>query len=134
VKTAVSQLLLTPLKLCLLKCYISPALVISISRFCPSTIDKSRNPLSITNSVAPEPRDSSRHSPMPATGPCPEKGNCTPHSPPAFLPKIRSNPNLPSTPVFQVVFFPLAFPPKPCTNFFPLPRVPHAPPISFSLI
>jgi hypothetical protein len=35
--------------------------------------------------------------------------------------------------VFQVIPFPRAFPPKPCTLFSPLPCVPHAPPTSFAL-
>jgi hypothetical protein len=51
----------------------------------------------LTNSVAPEPEGSSPHSQQPATGPEPVESN--PHPPPqANVPKIHSDPILPSTP------------------------------------
>jgi hypothetical protein len=52
---------------------------------------------SLTDSVAPEPRDSSSCSKTPATGPYPEQTESTLH-PPAKVRKIYSDPILPSTP------------------------------------
>jgi hypothetical protein len=56
-------------------------------------------------------------------------------TPLANLPKIRSDPILPSTPlVFRVVSFLPAFPPNPWKLFSPLPCLLRAPPTSFPLI
>jgi hypothetical protein len=52
----------------------------------------------LTNSVAPEPEDSSPGSWQPATGPYPQPGEFTTPLPPANLPKVHSNPILLSMP------------------------------------
>jgi hypothetical protein len=88
----------------------------------------------ITDDVAPEPEGSSPHSQQPANGPYPEPGEATPHPPQPISLRSILSPSPVYTLVFQVVFFILVFPPKPCTRFSPLPCVPHAPPNSFSLI
>jgi hypothetical protein len=54
----------------------------------------------ITNSVALEPEGSSLHSREPTNGPYPEPGESNP-PPPATLPKVPSDPILPSTPWSQ---------------------------------
>jgi hypothetical protein len=54
------------------------------------------------------------------------------HTPPTNLPKVYFVPIYAL--VLQVVSFPRAFLPKPCTRFSPHPCLLHAPPTSFSLI
>jgi hypothetical protein len=45
-------------------------------------ISKPLHTFALTNSVAPEPEGSSPHSQQPASGPYPEPGESTPHTPP----------------------------------------------------
>jgi hypothetical protein len=75
----------------------------------------------LTNSVAPEPEDSSPHSQQPANGPYPEPGESTPPPPPASLPKVHFDPILPSTPWSFTWFFPSGFPTKTLHKFLPYP-------------
>jgi hypothetical protein len=76
--------------------------------------------------MAEESEGSSPHSQHLAIGSYPEPVEFNPH-PLTNLNKIHSN-----FFVFQVVSFLRAFPPKPCTLFSPLLRVPHALPTSFT--
>jgi hypothetical protein len=82
----------------------------------------------LTNSVMPEPEGSSPHSQQPTNDPYPEPGESTPNPPPTNLPKVHFDP------IYALVFFLRAFPPKPCTLFYPILCMPHALPTSFSLI